>query len=349
MNKLIWNQNELMAEHQYARPHREVGMELHGGFDEKGNYISPRTKYRWNAVKAWQKALAQKNLPLLDASSGLLKAGSYPNSRQQLLLLAHGFGYTFWNALTITGIIEARGAMLVEYTPPDMQSVIEEDISQTAVGHLHKGLLVAHGLDEGGDPSNPDGPGAHDQMWFAVRDMVFGQSAYPQPKVPPSLERPKDGAFFPELDDPYDLLFTLLTDVLMIEVRADAFFDFCEQVLSAPQSFPGKQAEKKLATEMVGRIRIDESIHVAYLRTVLSELRGLTFKGKNGAINGADMIDPVWQDMVMWHGQTQYTLARERMHDALLDEIHAQLGEKAENFIAQFDAAADPNPQIAAE
>ncbi len=347
MDKLVWRKDELMAEHNYARPHYEVGIKLHGGFDEKGNYISPRTKYRWDAVKAWQKQLEKNNLPLLDASRGLLKAGAYPNSRQQLFLLQHGFGRTFWDSLTITGILEARGAMLVDYAPPDLQAVIEEDISQTATGHLDKGLLIAHGIDEGGDSANPNGAGAHDQMWFALRDMVFGKNAFPYPKAPASIERPKDGAFFPDLDHSYDALFTLLTDVLMVEVRADAFFDFCEQVLLAPESFPGKEAEKKLAAEMIARIRIDENIHVAYLRTVLSELRGFTFKGKNGAVKGAALIDPVWRDMVVWHGKTQFELARERQRAALLEEIRAQAEEQADRLIAKFDALADPSAQAA--
>ncbi len=75
--------------------------------------------------------------------------------------------------------------MLAEATAPDFQNIVEEDISGTATGHLNKGLLVAHGLDEGGSPER--GEGGHDAMWFAVRDMLFGKHAYPRAEVPESL------------------------------------------------------------------------------------------------------------------------------------------------------------------
>ena len=342
MHKLIWREDELMAEHDYARPHEVEGALLHGGFDAGGNYISPRTKYRWAAIEAWQKQLAEQGVELLDASRDLLARENYPNAAQQLLLLDKGLGQSFWDGLTRTGIIEARGNMLAQYAPPDLQAVIIEDISATATGHLGKGLLRAHGIDEGGDPNHPNGAGAHDHMWFAVRDLVFGENAYPMPDMPPRIDRPKDGAFFPELDEAYDFLFTLLLDVLMIEIRAAAYFDFCVQVIAAPASFPARREEKKLAAEMVERIRTDENIHVAYLQTVISELRSFTFKGRNGDITGSALFDAVWRDMVEWHGKTQFDLARKQMQAHLYAEIDDRLGDQAKPFIAEFEAASAP-------
>ena len=55
-----------------------------------------------------------------------------------------------------------------------MQRLIVEDVTDTATGHMNAGLLYAHGADEGGDPATPH-LGAHDTMWFAARDLVFGK------------------------------------------------------------------------------------------------------------------------------------------------------------------------------
>ena len=287
----------------------------------------------------WQTQLQKKGYVLLDASQALLARDNYPNTRQQLLLLREGLGKSFWDGLTITGIIEARGAALANYTPPDLQKIIEEDISNTATGHLHKGLLRAHGLDEGGDPNDDNSLGAHDAMWFAVRDLVFGASAYPQPDMPPSIERPKDGAFFPQLPDEVDGLFTLLLDVLMVEIRAEAYFNFCVEVISAPEAFADRPAEKKLAARLVERIRTDENIHVAYLQTVVSELRSWTFKGKDGVpIKGSVMIDKVWEGMVEWHGKLQFDKVRAQRKEMFAKEFLA-LDEKAAAFSKEFNAA----------
>ena len=59
--------------------------------------------------------------------------------------------------------------------------------ADSACGHLNLGLLYAHGMDEGGDPEHPEAGGAHDAMWFAARDLVFGKDG-PDPKVQRGLE-----------------------------------------------------------------------------------------------------------------------------------------------------------------
>ncbi len=191
MAKLSFTREEIMADHAYARPHMEAGYRLHGGFDASGEYISPRTLHRWPAVRAWRDALERRNQPLVDATVQLLKRGPYPTNEQQRFLLGHGFGETLWNSLTITGIIEARGIALAAATAPDFQKIVVEDISDTCLGHLNKGLLNAHGLDEGGNKAK--GEGGHDDMWFAARDALFGKNAYPVPTVPDSISRPETG------------------------------------------------------------------------------------------------------------------------------------------------------------
>jgi len=324
MAKLNYTWDELMASHAYARPHKEVGYDLHGGFDAAGTYISPRTLNRWPAVKAWQEQLTARGWPLIDATVQLLKRGHYPNIEQQKLLLSNGLGETLWNSLTITGIIEARGQALCQFEAPDFQQIIVDDISNTCTGHLHKGLLYAHGIDEGGDPKAPDGPGAHDQMWFASRDLVFGKGRYPIPEVPESISKPDQGRQMPQLPIGFETLILLLMNVLMIEVRAEAGFSFNCKLLRDPATFTDRRADAELAALMIERIRTDEAIHVAYLQTVVSEMRSFTFKTVDGStVAGKDMIDPVWEGMVQWHGVTQADAARDQSHETVRKRISA--------------------------
>ncbi|MGB3811463.1 MAG: hypothetical protein WA943_15330 [Parvibaculum sp.] len=340
MTKLNYTREELMASHPYAAPHEEVGYQLHGGFDAKGEYISPRTLNRWPAVTEWQKQLTARGWPLIDATVQLLKRGHYPNIEQQKLLLSHGLGETLWNSLTITGIVEARGQALCQFEAPDFQKIIVEDISDTCTGHLHKGLLYAHGIDEGGDPKVPEGPGAHDQMWYAARDMIFGAGRYSIPEVPETISRPDTGRLMTQIPEGFEQLIRLLMNVLMIEVRAEAGFAFNCALLRDKATFPDKRAEAELAATMIERIRTDEAIHVAYLQTTVSEMRSFTFKTVDGGtIAGKDLIDPVWELMVHWHSITQADLALEQSHEEIRKRF-AKLQNGAQLF-AQYESIDD--------
>jgi hypothetical protein len=335
MARVVFTREEIMAEHAYAKPQIEAGYRLHGGFDAKGTYVSPRTLHRWPAVEAWQAQLTGRGYPLIDASTRLLKRGAYPGIEQQKLLLGNGFGETLWNALTITGVIEARGKLLAEAVAPEFQSIVEEDISGACLGHLNKGLLVAHGLDEGGDKAN--GQGGHDDMWFAVRDALFGKDAYPIPEIPASIGRPEIGRLMPQIDKAFEEWILLLMNVLMIEVRAEAFFSFCTNLMRSPDVFRDRRDAAMHAAELVERIRTDEAIHVAYLQTVVSELRSFTIKCLDGSrIKGSAMIDPIWEGMIHWHSVTQADFSREQGREAIV----ARLGKRPDGkvLIAQFDA-----------
>jgi hypothetical protein len=83
--------------------------------------------------------------------------------------------------------------MLAQAVAPDFQDIVVEDISNTCLGHLNKGMLAAHGWDEGG--TKAQGIGGHDDMWFALRDALFGKGRYPIPSCPSRCRAPKrDGA-----------------------------------------------------------------------------------------------------------------------------------------------------------
>jgi hypothetical protein len=91
------------------------------------------------------------------------------------------------------------------------------------------------------------------------------------------------------------------------------------------------------AAELVERIRTDEAIHVAYLQTVVSELRSLTIKCLDGSrIKGAQIIDPIWEGMIHWHSVTQADFSRDQGRDAILGRLRKRAD--GEVLIAKFDA-----------
>ena len=323
MPKLAFSRDELMENHAYARPQIEAGYRLHGGFDATGRYISPRTLNRWPAVEAWQKHLEGRGFPVIDASLRLLKRGPYPTAEQQKFLLGQGFGETLWNSLTITGVIEARGLMLAQAVAPDFRNIVVEDLTETALGHLNKGLLAAHGYDEGG--RKDQGQGGHDDMWFAVRDALFGKNAYPLPQVPESISRPESGRRMPAIAKEYEDWILLLMNVLMIEVKAESFFSFCQEVMRDPANFADRRAAALHAAELVERIRTDEAIHVAYLATVISELRSFTLRRAGGTtVSGASVVDPVWEQMIEWHSVTASEYGRKQSRDAIRARLQSK-------------------------
>ena len=338
MSKVVYSTVELEAEHEYATPHVECGLKLHGGFDEEGQYLSPRTQHRWDAINAWHGQLEDRGVHIVEATTELLTEPNFPNIEQQIFLLKHGIDQSFWDSLTITGLIEARGRALAEFTAPDFQQVIEEDLSGTALGHMNKGLLTSHGWDEGGRPGTDIG--GHDVMWFVSRDLVFGKDKYPIPEAPASIGRDKDEREMLQLPMEHEALIAFLMNLLMIEVRAERAFHFYESVISSQETFVDKPKESAHAVELINRIRLDESVHVAWLRAAISEFRSFTVKTVDGGrVKGEEIIDPVWRKMVHWHAVEMHEASRPVAIAALKEKVlasddGARLFEKFESLAA---------------
>jgi len=335
MNKVKYSKQEIEADHDYQTLHVECGQKLYGGFDPDGHYLSPRTKHRWDAINNWHKQLEGRGVPIVEASTTLLTEPNFPNVPQQVLLLKHGIEQSFWDSLTITGLIEARGKALAELQAPDFQMIIVEDISSTALAHLNKGLLTTHGWDEGGIPDS--GIGGHDTMWFAARDLVFGKEKFPIPAAPASIGREKAEREMLALPAEHEMLISFLMNLLMIEVRAERAFDFYERVIASADTFIDKPKEAAHAVELINRIRLDESVHVAWLRAAISEFRSFTIKAVGGAeISGAEILDPVWEKMVHWHAvemhEAQRPLSMAAMKEAVLG------GKDGQSLFEQFQA-----------
>ncbi len=321
MTQLAFGEEELMREHDYAAPYIVNGQRIHGGFDADGNYVSPRTAIRGRAVESWIEALRQRGGDLLAADESLLDGVRYPNEAQQKLLLQEGLGQSFWNSLTITGIIEGRGRMLAEAQFPDLQQIVREDISEMAIGHLNKGMLKAHGLDEGGRPDK--GIGGHDVMWFVLRDLAFGDTDWPTPETPERIGRPEQGArLAPEIPAGYEQVLTFLCNLLMIEIRAETMFRSTQQLLRDPELFRGRREQALEAAEIVAKIRQDEAIHVDSLRAYLGELRSLTIKTVDGeTIPGAEIVDRLWNTIVHWSTVEMPKLQREQQRKLMEQRI----------------------------
>ena len=345
--QLVYSQSELLQEHDYSKLHIIDGQRLHGGFSADGEYVSPRTKIRSTAVKNWTQSLRDRGGDLLDASSELLSGPRMPNVDQQCLLIRNGLGNLFWNNLTITGKIEARGKMLATTPFPDLQDVIEEDISEMAIGHLNKGMLIAHGVDEGGIPD--EGIGGHDAMWFIARDLVFGKNAYADAEPPGSIARNEAGQRnMPELPMPIEGYLSFLMNLLLIEFRAEIGFAAAQEVMRTEGLFDKPRDQLELAAEIIERIRIDEKIHVESLRLYLGEIRTVNFKTVSGdSISGAVLVDRFWKNLVRWSTVEQPKLVAQASYEPIKKRI-LESGTDGEKLLAEFNSLRDEDIQLAA-
>jgi hypothetical protein len=336
--QLVYSEHELMQDHPDLTPHLILGQRVHGGFDAAGAYQPPRAAVRERALDSWTAALRSRGGDVFPADSSLLAGSRVVGVAQQRVLLRNGLGRWFWNQLTITGKIEARGRLLADVAFPDLQPVIVDDISEMAIGHLGGGLLVAHGLDEGGQPDL--GIGGHDLMWFLARDLAFGEDAYPDVDPPENIGRPDAGTrYMPELPAEIEGLISLLANLLIIEFRAELGFAEAQAVLRSPDVFTDRRDDAELAAEIIERIRTDEEIHVRSLCVYLGELCSVTFRTTDDAtVTGRELIDRFWDGMVRWATVDQPLLTAPQVRVDV--EAYIATHDDAARVRAEFDAAA---------
>ncbi len=342
MARTAYTQAELMADHEYARPQVVGSQRIHGGFDADGNYLPPRNRFRAQAIEAWTEALRERGGDPLAADASLLAGQRYPTVAQSKLLLSEGLSQSFFNSLTITGKIEARGRVLADIPFPDLQDLVVEDISQMAIGHLSGGLLKAHGLDEGGEPEK--GIGGHDVMWFAARDLVFDAGAYPDVDPPGRIGRDGEMREVAEIPQAFEGMLRFLMNLLIIEFRAELGFASSEQLLRDPDLFTDRRARADEAADVIDRIRRDEEIHVSSLRLYLGELRNCHFRttssdGDDGERLGAEILDPMWERLAHWATVEQPKLQAEQQRKLYRERILAHAD--GERILVEFEALAE--------
>src|SRR5687768_11412290 len=109
--QIRWSPDELLANHHFAAPLYAGKVKCHGGFDDDGNYVSPRTRFRTAAIEAWQQKHREElgtellNMPLDTWPE------HYPNVEQAKYLIREGVRQPIVTTLTRIGTVEGFGAV----------------------------------------------------------------------------------------------------------------------------------------------------------------------------------------------------------------------------------------------
>ncbi len=332
-SRLTFSEAEILDSGAYDTLLIAGGVRCHGGFDANGAYRSPRTVHRGPAVAAWQARLAREGSELLEIPRALMPP-QYPNVAQAKLLLKNGVRDPIVRTLTIISIVEGFGAVIRDVRVPKLGELVVEPLEGTALDHLGRGLFEAHARDEAGWREE----GGHKQMWEAARDL-----ALEKPKIPADVmarmmgrtgrrgaapERP-----FPMLDETLERMLAMLAQVLVVEVFAEGTFDWGVRLLSDPEV----SAAPKEAGDMVRNIRSDESPHVEYLRTALSEVRARTLRTVDGkTIAGRTVVDALLHRVLHAVTRDRPRDQREDVRSSLSEAMQAAPNPAA--LLEQFDA-----------
>jgi len=141
----------------------------------------------------------------------------------------------------------------------------------------------------------------------------------------------------PNLDETLEALLATLVNVLVVEIFAARTFDWGERLLSDPEV--SEQPER--AGAMVSYIRSDESPHVEYLRTALSELRARTLRGVDGAaIPGREAVDRLLHRTLRVLTTPRPEEQRAEVRSALADTLRA--ARAPSGLLEEFDALDTP-------
>jgi hypothetical protein len=348
----IFTESELLATHPLEVPLVAGGVRCHGGFDANGAYVSPRTLHRAPAIAAWQaQHHDQFGTSLLDVGLDAWPA-HYPNLHQARHLVASGVREPLVSTLTRIGTVEGFGSMIRHSVIPPLERHFAEDITGTAMDHLGRGLYEAHARDEAGYEDE----GGHKQMWFAARDIAFehpptedetdvmlfrmGITGPPGTgPVDPALLRAAALAnrIWPDdVDFDLEILVERMARLLLIEISAFHTFAWAEALLADPDLVAGEGGGARL----VSYIRADETPHVEYLKTVLSEMRDRTVVGDAGTKHdGADLVGRTWERAL----RDSLGDRRKATLDITVAEVeHAVQGRRdGPQILEEFDALGD--------
>ncbi len=347
-NELNFDFSDLLASHQYREPLVVRGIRCHGGYNDSGNYVSPRTRNRVPAIRAWQDRYKQEfGQPLLDRAVEETPP-HYPNLAQAKLLLCNGIREPMIRTLTRIGTVEGFGAGIRFGAVDDIGRHFVEDLAGTATAHLTRGLYEAHARDEAGFEDQA----GHKQMWWAARDIAFenppvqdltvemrramGMPAEPLP--PAELLRRmaeqalKDRLLPRDIDPMLEAQVARMMRLLLIEINAFHGFRWAESILADDSLVAGDGD----AARIISYVRGDETPHLEYLKCALSEIRERTFRGESGRTYPArELINALWQRALATSTQrsiegrnaelAEITTALEGhpRGDDLLEEFHA--------------------------
>ena len=319
--RLEWTCEELLTDSPYDEPLIAGGVRCHGGY-LAGSYVSPRTRNRGPAIRAWQARLRSEGHPLLHLPVEYVPR-HYPNYPQAKLLLQEGVRDPITRSLTIISIVEGFGARIRDLPIPNLRAEVVEDVAGTALAHLGEGLFEAHARDEAGFRDQ----GGHKQMWEAARDLGLAKPEIPEDVLlammtggRPRAERKR---LFPDLSARFEDAISMMATVMVVEIFAEDVFEWAKQLLGDPEV----SADPVAARAMVEHIQADEKPHVEYLRTALSELRARTLRSPDGKyqVEGAAVIDAIFAAQL--RGIASNRPARER--EDVRGEIHRVIADEA--------------------
>jgi hypothetical protein len=227
-----------------------------------------------------------------------------------------------------------------------MQKHFDESIKGTAIDHLGKGLFEAHGRDEAGWEKEA----GHKDMWFTARDIAF-ENPTANVDIEGMLQRMGFGAgagngggaavvpqrILPDDIDPnLEMIAGLMTRVLLIEIQAFHTFKWAEQWLSDSSLVAGDGEAAKLVTY----IRGDETPHVGYLKTGLTEMRDRTWVGASGKkYSGEELFSRIWNRAI----ENSLGAGRDATRLATTNEVEFWCAKKANgaDILAEFHALGD--------
>jgi hypothetical protein len=304
-DQLRWTDEELLAEEPGLEPLVVAGRRCHGGLDGDGAYRSPRSRFRNDAIAAWQAQHRRDfGTELLDAGLDTWPPPS-PNVAQSRLLLERGVREPIIAALTRIGTVEGFGGAMRLWNLENPQAYFVESITDTTLDHL-PGMFEAQARDEAGWGDQR----GHKEMWFLARDLAFedpdiddltdlmlfrlGVTSAPGAATPTPEEirrRQEQARLFPAIPLEIEALIGRMVNLLLVEISAAHLFAWAEELLADADLVAGEGE----AARIVSYIRRDESPHVEYLRTTLSEMRDRTFVTTSGAtLPGTTVVETMW-------------------------------------------------------
>lgn len=356
-DQLSFTEAELLASDDVAEPMFAGGVRCHGGYRDDGTYVPPRTKHRVPAIGAWQQAHRDGFGTEIVEAPIELWPGQFPNVAQTKYLLREGVPEPTITSLTRIGTVEGFGSMIRYVDVGEMQRFFDESIAGTALAHLQSGLFEAHARDEAGHGDEA----GHNRMWFAARDIAFENPATedetqtmlarmgitPPGGSPPNADEMRKAAEamrqFDDLDISLEMMLRRMISLMFIEVSAFHTFAWAEEVLSDTDLVAGDGE----AAWIVSCIRTDETPHVDYLRTAITEMRDRTFVGESGRrIPGTVVISTLWDAALA----QSLGVNRENFKRTTMAELeHALAGNRRRDEILEgFDALGTPDQGAAA-
>ena len=245
------------------------------------------------AIQAWQAHHREVfGTEILDVPARHV-GENYPNVAQARYLIEAGVPEPLIATLTRIGTVEGFGANIRLLKPGNLQPRFDDDIRGTALDHLGKGLFEAHGRDEAGFEDEA----GHEDMWFAARDIAFERpprrstcrrcSSASASGRTARVGGAADRLLPDDVSANVEAMAMLMVRVLLIEISAFRTFAWAEAWMSDVDLVAGDGE----AADLVSYIRADETPHIAYLATALTEMRDRTWIGESGKrYPGTEMV-----------------------------------------------------------